>query len=203
MREAAGHWGGESSSQKVTWMQWHHRESTSSYLQLEILEAGIKYLHLSLINKYQTVKYIYIICIMQLYFYHSILLAECTNHWLCCHDLFYRSETPSKGEPFICSLTSYGVYFTLQHITRVVRCSSVQETQTELCDSLVSSVILISVFLHLDTCHGPTSCSLMLCTVAAGGSPTDFTLLFSQRLLMTQVMVFTQLANKELRYTEV
>jgi len=96
------------------------------------------------------------------------------------------------------------IYFTLQRITRVLHCSSVQETNTELCDSLVSSVILIPVFLHLNTCHGPTSCSLMLCTVAAGGSPSVLTLLvFSQPLLMTEVQVFTQLAHKALRYTEV
>lgn len=44
----------------------------------------------------------------------------------------------------------------------------------------------------------------MLCTVAAGGSPSDLTLLvFSQELLLTQAMVFTQSANIELCYTEV
>lgn len=35
-------WGRERSSQKVTWKQWHHGESTSSHLRREILEAGIK-----------------------------------------------------------------------------------------------------------------------------------------------------------------
>lgn len=72
---------GEKSSQKVTQMQWHHRESTSSHLQIDILDAEIKYLHLSLLYKYQTVKYIYIICIRQLYFYHRALPAECSNHF--------------------------------------------------------------------------------------------------------------------------
>lgn len=47
---------------------------------------------------------------MQLYFYHRVLLAERTNHFDCCHDLFYLPETPSKRESFTCSLTSYGLY---------------------------------------------------------------------------------------------
>lgn len=100
--------------------------------------------------------------------------------WLCCHHLFYRPETPSKREPFICSLTSDGLclFHTTAHRNGVA--------QTGLCDSLVSSVILISVFLHLNTCHGATISSLTLCTVAAGGAPRDFTLpVSSHQLLLT------------------
>lgn len=98
MREAAGHWGRKRSLQKVTRMQWHHGESTSSHLQIEILEAGIKYLQLSLIYKYQTVKYIYIICIMQLYFYHRVLLAECTNHFDSAVMIYFIApKPPVKG----------------------------------------------------------------------------------------------------------
>ena len=167
---------------------WHHGESTSSHLQIEILEAGIKYLHLSLIYKYQTVKYIYIICIMQLYFYHRVLLAECTNHFDSAVMIYFIAPKPPVKGSLLSAVwqAMVSIYFTLQHIARVLRYSSVQETQTELCDSLVSSVILISVFLLLNTCHGPTSCPLMLRTVAAGGSPSDFTLLVSsQQLLMT------------------
>lgn len=137
-------------------------------------------------------------------YYAALFLLQRSSSWthkplrLCCHDLFYCPETPSKREPFICSLTSDGLYLfhTKAHRNGVA--------QTELCDSPVSSVILISVFLHLHACHGPTISSLMLCTVAAGGSPSDFTfLVFSQQLLMTEVIVFTQAANTEPRYTEV
>lgn len=49
-------------------------------------------------------------------YYAALFLSQGSSSWmhkplrLCCHDLFYRPETPSKREPFICSLTSYGLY---------------------------------------------------------------------------------------------
>lgn len=141
-------------------------------------EAGIKHLHLSLTYKYQTVKYIYIICIMQLYFYHRALLAECTNCFASAVMIYFITpKPPIKGNLLSAVWQATGsIYFTLQHSTRMLCCSSVQETQTELCDSLVSFAILISAFLHVNTCHGPANCSLMLGTVEAGRSPSDSTL---------------------------
>jgi len=98
MREAEGHWVRDRSSQKVTCVQWHHGASTFSHLQTEILEAGIKYLHLSWIYKYQTVKYIYITCLLQLYFYHRVLLAECTNHFDSAVMIYFIAlKPPVKG----------------------------------------------------------------------------------------------------------
>lgn len=101
LSEAAGHPGRDRSSQKVTQMQWHHGESTSSHLQTGISEAGIKYFHLSLIHKYQTVKYIYIIHIMQLSFYHRALLAECTNHFDSAVMIYFISPKPPVKESLL------------------------------------------------------------------------------------------------------
>lgn len=48
-------------------------------------------------------------------YYAALFLSQGSSSWmhkplwLCCHDLFYRPETHSKREPFICSLTSYGL----------------------------------------------------------------------------------------------
>lgn len=49
-------------------------------------------------------------------YYAALFLSQGSSSWmrkplwLCCHDLSYRLETPSKREPFICSLTSYSLY---------------------------------------------------------------------------------------------
>lgn len=116
-------------------------------------EAGIKYLHLSLIYKYQTVKYIYIICIMQLYFYHRVLLAECTNCFASAVMIYFITPKPHTRESSVCHLTSYRLYLFHTTATRMLCCSSIQETQAELCDSLVSPHFCFSPCEHL-----PWSC---------------------------------------------
>lgn len=81
-------------------------------------EAAIKHPHLSLIYKYQTVKYIYIIWMMQLYFHHRVLLAECTNCFASAVVIYFITPKPHKREPFICHLTNCGLYLfhtTAQH----------------------------------------------------------------------------------------
>lgn len=78
-------------------------------------------------------------------YYAALFLSQGSSSWmqkplwLCCHDLFYHPETPVKGSLlFAVWQEMVSIYFTLQHITRVLCCSSVQGTQTELCDSLLS-----------------------------------------------------------------
>lgn len=88
------------------------------FQSFENFEAGIKYLHLSLICKYHTVKYIYIICIMQLYFYHRVLLAECIYCFASAVMICFITPKPHTRESFVCCLTSYGLYLfhtTAQH----------------------------------------------------------------------------------------
>lgn len=82
-------------------------------LEKRNLEAGIKYLHLSLTYKYQTVKYIYIICMMQLYFYHRVLLAECTNCFASAVMIYFTTPKPHKGNLLSAIEQAMGsIYFT-------------------------------------------------------------------------------------------
>lgn len=129
----------------VTWKQrfWGWNEISSPFIEIQVSNSKV-HLH----NIY----------------YAALFLSQGSSSWmhkllcLCCHDLVYHPETPRKSGPFICLWQAMGsIYFTLQHSTRILCSSSVQENQAELCDS----GFLISSFLHENTCPGPAACSLV------------------------------------------
>lgn len=131
-------------------------------------------------------------------------LSQGSSSWmhkllcLCCHDL--SPQNPIKGNLLSAVWQTTGsIYFTPQHSTRMLCCSSVQETQAELCDSLFPSHFCISPCEHV-----PRSCWLLLDARHSGSRRVGchfIFLAFPQQ--MTSAMVFTQLAIEELHCTEV
>lgn len=140
-----------------------------------------------MIYKYYTVKYISIISMMQLYFYHRVLLVQCTNCFSSAVIIYFITPKPHKREPFICCLTSYGLYLfhtTAQHKDVLFLCPGDPGWALWL-SGLFS-------FLHLSMWTPAIALLAALwCTVAAGGSGHQVTspfLPFPNRWLQSQAL---------------